>query len=713
MAALPGAGPAQPLASPTPDPDLEPGWPVQTYETSGTYRSGPALGPLIGTVGTDPRPRIMVTGLANGPLYAWYADGQPVPGGSLAAPVAPAYPALGTLGGPGLSLAATFFGVYNSYIGAFNADGSVRSGWLHHAANYTTAPPVLGDVDGDGIDELFVDEEDWYLHAYRADGTVLPGWPQHTTSGQFVNMPALADLDGDGRPEIIAAGGWSTGGTDLYAWHGNGQAVSGFPVHFPDGFAKVQLAIGDVDGDGQLEIVVPSPVIVGGNPTSAMQILSTTGQVERTMILTLGGSNRPVPVLADLDGDNIPEIVVGTEAALYAFRGDGTLLPGWPQSWPLGSDGNTMPAVGDLDGDGHPDIAMTTGVDYTPMNGSVRVFNRNGQLLPHFPKLIPSGTGMDPAIADVDGDGRNELILAGTPWDGAGGWMNKVWLYDLHGAGPYGRVEWGQLGGNAAHTGLYLPARPYPTATPVPPTPTITPTPTPCTTGVFSDVQPTDYFAPAVQYLAGHGILSGYSDCTFRPYSNATRGQLTKIIVGAMGWPLDTSGGPHFSDVAPGSTFYGYIETAVHHGILGGYSDGTFRPGNLVTRGQLCKILVGAEAWPLLTPPAPHFTDVPADSVFYAPIETAYSHGILGGYSDGTFRPSNPATRGQIAKLIYGAILAPTATATPSPSATATATDLPGPSATATTLPSSTATPTDTALPGTPTETATPTAAGR
>jgi hypothetical protein len=65
-----------------------------------------------------------------------------------------------------------------------------------------------------------------------------------------------------------------------------------------------------------------------------------------------------------------------------------------------------------------------------------------------------------------------------------------------------------------------------------------------------------------VGYLAARGIVSGYADGTFRPSNPATRGQIAKIIVLGEGWPLDTSGGPHFTDVPPGYVFYpcaGYI----------------------------------------------------------------------------------------------------------------------------------------------------------
>ncbi|MDQ2809303.1 MAG: S-layer homology domain-containing protein [Chloroflexota bacterium] len=172
----------------------------------------------------------------------------------------------------------------------------------------------------------------------------------------------------------------------------------------------------------------------------------------------------------------------------------------------------------------------------------------------------------------------------------------------------------------------------------------------------FSDVQASDYFAVPVQYLACQGIISGYSDGTFRPYNQTTRAQLAKIVVGGEGWALVTPTTAHFSDVPAGSTFYGFVETAYAHGIISGYSDGTFRPSNPVTRGQLSKIIVGAQGWAVNLTGAPHFNDVAADSIFYPAIETAFNHGIISGYNDGTFRSGNPATRGQIAKIVYLAL---------------------------------------------------------
>src|SRR5262249_19216303 len=145
-------------------------------------------------------------------------------------------------------------------------------------------------------------------------------------------------------------------------------------------------------------------------------------------------------------------------------------------------------------------------------------------------------------------------------------------------------------------------------------------------------------------------VISGYqqvppcvtpSRTCFKPGNNTTRGQLAKIVVLGFEFPIDTTGGPHFNDVAPGSTFYEYIETGKNMGLFTGYADGTYRPNNWVTRGQISKIVVNAAIiadpanWTLENPGTNTFTDVPVGSVFFRHIETAVSHGVLVGYPCG------------------------------------------------------------------------------
>jgi hypothetical protein len=172
----------------------------------------------------------------------------------------------------------------------------------------------------------------------------------------------------------------------------------------------------------------------------------------------------------------------------------------------------------------------------------------------------------------------------------------------------------------------------------------------------YDDVYPSQYFYTAVNWLTCRGIVSGYSDNTFRPGNTATRAQIVKMVVLGYGWPLYAPGRPTFNDVLPGDWSYGYVEAGVLHGMIGGYADGSFRPNDPVTRGQLCKILVLAGQWPLEIPEEANFSDVPPGSPFYPYVETAHALGIISGYADSTFRPANHATRGQLSKMLYVAL---------------------------------------------------------
>jgi hypothetical protein len=166
----------------------------------------------------------------------------------------------------------------------------------------------------------------------------------------------------------------------------------------------------------------------------------------------------------------------------------------------------------------------------------------------------------------------------------------------------------------------------------------------------FTDVHLGDAFYPYVMCLACRGIVSGYSDGTFHPNDTITRGQICKIVANAAGFnePVE---GQTFSDVPPGHTFYQYVERLARRGFISGYTDGTFRPANPATRGQICKVVASTAGFnePVS---GQTFTDVPPTHAFYAYIERMANRGIASGYGNGTFRPQNNATRGQVSKIV-------------------------------------------------------------
>jgi hypothetical protein len=193
----------------------------------------------------------------------------------------------------------------------------------------------------------------------------------------------------------------------------------------------------------------------------------------------------------------------------------------------------------------------------------------------------------------------------------------------------------------------------------------------------FSDVPDNQYFYTPVEFLSCHGAVSGYSNGTFKPYNTTTRGQFTKMVVLAVGWPIETplTGTWTFADVPPASTFFAVVETAYSHHAVSGYGCGGtnepcdsqrrpyYRVNANISRGQLAKITVLAKAWPLLNPATPTFRDVPTTNPYYTFVETAVAKGIISGYSCGQgcleFRPNNSGTRGQLSKILYLGVTQP------------------------------------------------------
>jgi len=181
-----------------------------------------------------------------------------------------------------------------------------------------------------------------------------------------------------------------------------------------------------------------------------------------------------------------------------------------------------------------------------------------------------------------------------------------------------------------------------------------TPTPTPTT---FSDVPSTSQFFKEIEAVNKAGYMIGYHE--FRPEEQATRATAAVAVAktyGKTASPAPTT--PSFSDVGTDYWAYAEIEGLKAAGWVDGYQDGTFKPDSPADRATAIVFAAAAKAGGKANVPEPAdssvkpFTDVDSSNWAYKYIVYAKDQGIATGYSDGTFRPTEAATRATVAVAV-------------------------------------------------------------
>lgn len=180
--------------------------------------------------------------------------------------------------------------------------------------------------------------------------------------------------------------------------------------------------------------------------------------------------------------------------------------------------------------------------------------------------------------------------------------------------------------------------------------PEATPTPTPTTKPTDAPVIPDNYLKPYV---------SGYDEGDFRPENAITRAELATMIA-KLAYGDDLPDGVYdasFWDVESDAWYNKYIGYLENLNILNGYDEGDFRPNNLISRGEICAVIVRAQKFNMV-PYAGLFTDVTEDDWAKDYIQTLASMDIATGYEDGSFGPYNSLIRAE-AVTIINRLLAP------------------------------------------------------
>ncbi len=320
--------------------------------------------------------------------------------------------------------------------------GGTRPGWPRRFNDlpqpaWPVGAPGIGDLDGDGLDEIVVCVASGsaprraILLALRADGSTLAGWPVMPPSFDAYTACSpggtrVADLDGDGRAEVIQVVGWNT----IWVLEGNGEVRPGWPVRTdPDATGhwrtiNAPTATADLDGDGRAEIVV----IESGLAPRLIALRDDGTSMPAFPVLLREVVDRQGPVAGDLDGDGVSEIVQTTQpfagdtvdpagplpavpGALHALRADGRERAGWP--YPLDGGASWGAVLVDLDGDGRLGIMQGDGdrlfvfdAAGVPRNGFPLTDHRS------FMNNAQTRVSTQWTAADLDGDRHIDFMRA-------------------------------------------------------------------------------------------------------------------------------------------------------------------------------------------------------------------------------------------------------------------------------------------------------------
>lgn len=171
----------------------------------------------------------------------------------------------------------------------------------------------------------------------------------------------------------------------------------------------------------------------------------------------------------------------------------------------------------------------------------------------------------------------------------------------------------------------------------------------------FNDVSANDWFASAVDYVTGKGMMNGTADNTFSPKANTTRGMIVTVLYRLENQPSTSAAS--FTDVASGAYYANAVAWANANGIVSGYGSGKFGPNDKVTREQLAAILYRYAQYKKYDVSGANsldgYTDAQSVSSYAVPaLQWANAAGVVTGKSGSKLDPKGNATRAEVAAML-------------------------------------------------------------
>jgi hypothetical protein len=321
-----------------------------------------------------------------------------------------------------------------------------------------SALAVTGDLDGDGHDNLLVGAlEAGQVWLLAIDATDLASAPVLSAPGAGGSLASTGDLDGDGYGDVLIGGAGS-------AWRahgplsGNITLTDGWHSEVEDTDRVTVAAAGDLTGDGRPDLLLAAPRSdLGAEDAGAIWLLDgraepgdAAEQAAATILGTIahGFAGYALDGAGDTNGDGVTDLVVGAWGA-DGFRGHGYLLHGpltgsssladadqqWTgdEGWDVA--GWSVSGAGDVDGDGRDEVILGAyGVDGAAWSVGAAYLVSDGQSIHDADAILLGSVGDDRAgwsvdgVGDLDEDGHADLLIGGPGLDLGATDAGGAWL---------------------------------------------------------------------------------------------------------------------------------------------------------------------------------------------------------------------------------------------------------------------------------------------